>query len=240
MVEAACLLRTEVADGGRLAAIAHTMLPYDSSYLKSARGPINFITNIKDPKFANRLDELSDGCVAFDNGMFDVRTGAHRPFTRDDLVSTTIGYDYVPSEGVPDDMHAFVEEFYAQVFPVPEEREYFLRVIARALFANEQSEHFLVLSDEHHGSSGKTTLMRAVESVFGNLHAHAERDFLYEETHACPCGANANFLAYIGKRIAFFDEPSKRLDLLRIKDLTSGDACITGRRLHSNDVVEAP
>ena len=65
-----------------------------------------------------------------------------------------------------------------------------------------------------------------------------------QSSNANPNAAAANFLSYIGKRLAFFDEPSsnegtKRIDIRRLKDLSSGDSRIRGRMLHSNDVVEA-
>jgi hypothetical protein len=49
---------------------------------------------------------------------------------------------------------------------------------------------------------------------------------------------------FVDKRLAFFDEPSKddgtkRLDIRRIKDLSSGDARIRGRALQANVVQDA-
>ena len=95
------------------------------------------------------------------------------------------------------------------------------------------------------GSNGKTTLMRAVERVAGNFLVYTERDFLYETGFANPNGASANLLSYVGKLIAYFDEPScgsgpgaKRLDVRRIKDLVSGDSRIRGRNLQSSNIIE--
>jgi phage/plasmid-associated DNA primase len=178
----------------------------------------------------------------FSNGMLDVCTGELRPFVRDDYVSITTGYDYVPFEDVEDEYRELVERFYSQVLPTQEEREFFVRVVAQALFSRRRAKHFMVLMDERDGSNGKTTLMRAVEHVFGAFHAFTERDFLYESAFANPNGASANLLAYCNKRLAFFDEPDgeKRLDLRRIKDLVSGQGRIRGRQLHSSDILDAP
>ena len=156
-------------------------------------------------------------------------------------MSTTVGYDY---EASPDPAAAaFIREFYEQVFPVREEREYFLSVHAHALFSEEQLKLFVVLMDTSSGNNGKTTVMRALEAAFGRYKAKTERDFLYESSGTNPNGAAANLLDYAHKRLAFFDEPSgadsrKRLDIRRIKDLVSGDARIRGRYLRANEMQE--
>ncbi|PNH02121.1 putative helicase [Tetrabaena socialis] len=220
----------------------------DAKYLQSCDGPVkvlrSMMSKFEDSKFPERLNKLPDGCLAFDNGMYNVRSNTLRPFARDDFISTTIGYSF--QEEVDPELKEFVRHFYAQVLPIQEEREYFQQAIARALFApKNQAKSFIILCDERDGSNGKTTLMRAVESVFGAYSALTERDFLYECTTSANAAA-ANFLSYIGKRLAFFDEPSssdgalsKRLDIRRLKDLTSGDSRIRGRMLHSNDIVDA-
>ena len=130
--------------------------------------------------------------------------------------------------------------FYEQVFPVAEEREYFQRVVAHALFGAEPAKIFLVLTDERDGSNGKTTLMRTVEAVFGRYTSAAPRDFLYTSHNAQPEGHSATTLSFAGKRLAFFDEPDadKKLDTRKIKDLTSGDARIRGRVFNSAEVVD--
>jgi phage/plasmid-associated DNA primase len=218
----------------------------DTAYIKSFDGPVKILrsmmSKIKDVKFPRKLNLNPKHCVAFDNGMYDAATDVLRPFVRSDFVETTIGYPHC-YESTSDAMD-FIQDFYCKIFPVPEEREYFLRMIAKALFSGEQSKHFLILTDDRDGNNGKTTLMRAVEAVFGSLKAPTEREFLYESTMVNSNGAAANFLSYIGKRLAFFDEPpassSQRLDGKKLKDLTSGDARIRGRNLHESEVIEAP
>ena len=240
--EAACFVRAAARTGGRLDGLSAP----DRAYLKSFDGPIKVLKSLavelRSLGFLDRLDKLPDGHIPMDDGMLDGRSGALRPFVKDDYVTKTIGYAY--GDGMPDpDLSALVQRFYEQVLPMPEEREYYLRVVGRALFGKERAKMFLVVTDERDGSSGKTTMLRGAESVFGNMHAIAERDFLYESGYANANGASANFLSYAGKRIAFFDEPDdaesrKRLDIRRIKDLTSGDSRIRGRLMHDNEMRE--
>ena len=240
--EAAYCIRESACSGPLKAVLSET----DAAYLQSCDGPLKVLKSIisafKDTRFVDRLNQLPDNCLAFDNVLVDASTGEARPFRREDYISLTIGYKYTPDDD--EVMAAFITGFYKQVFPMPDEREYFLRIIATALFNQEQSKHFLVLTDERAGSNGKTTVMRAVESVFGLFTARAERDFLYETSNVNPNGAAANLLAFIDKRLAFFDEPNKddghhRMDIRKIKDLCSGDARIRGRALQANTVQEA-
>jgi phage/plasmid-associated DNA primase len=197
---------------------------------------------ILDRNFKARLDRPEPGCIPFDNGVYDVATAAFRPLARADYVSTTIGYEYALAAADAREQAAFIADFYAMVFPVEEEREYFLRSVGCALFSSEPEKSFMVLTDERDGSNGKTTLMRAVEAVFGRYTAPAERSFLYEDSSNSANGHAANLLAYAGKRLAFFDEPepNRRFAMRKIKELASGDARIRGREFGSAGVVDLP
>lgn len=220
----------------------------DRRYLDSERGCTTLLDaicdhpRIYDASFADRLDQLPPGRIPFDNGLFDVADASFRPFAKDDLVSKTIGYAYEPPGDAPSGPDRVMEDFYAKALPDPEEREYFLRLISTALFGATPQKAFLVLTDERDGSNGKTTLMRAVEAAFGIYTAPAERSFIYEDSGNAPNGHAANFLAYAGKRLAFFDEPEPkmRLAMRKIKELASGDARIRGREISSANVVDCP
>lgn len=242
MNDAACLVRSAAADG----VLGEIVTKVDAAYLTSCDGPLkvlkSIMSKIKDPRFVKKLDDLPEHHIAFDNGLYDASTNRFRPFVKEDYVTWTIGYDYEPAEDVDPDLHASMKQFYDELFPEEQEREYFLRVMAKALFSCQRAKMFVVISDCRAGDNGKSTMMRAVEAAFGAYHALSERDFLYE-SFANPNAPAANFLAYEGKRIAFFDEPCKngpmkRLDIRRIKDLTSGDAYIRGRTLNDPTMQE--
>jgi phage/plasmid-associated DNA primase len=219
----------------------------DASYVMSCDGPVKILKSMigefKNVRFPECLNRVPDGCLCFDNGMYDCATGELRSYRREDLISRTIGYDYVPYEDVPAAHHEFITDFYAKVFPVASEGEYYKRMMARALLSRKQGKYFLVLTDERDGNNGKTTLMRGTERAFGVLKAKTERDFLYESSQTSNSSACPNLLEYIGKKIACFDEPSsdgghKRMDLQKIKELTSGEAFITARANYGNAMVQ--
>lgn len=222
------LLREMVASGA-----VRGLEPAEAAYIKRCEGANRVVRSVYhkllDREFAAKLDAgVPRDCVPFDNGMLDAVNGL-RPFRRDDYLSRTIGYRYEPA--VAEEDRAFVDAFYDQVMPDAEEREYLLRMMGSALFGSGRQKHFAVLCDERDGSNAKTTLMRSLEGVFGSYAASTERTFLHVSSQSNPNGHAANLLAYRGKRLAFFDEPDKsaKLDVRRIKDLSSGKSRQSGR-----------
>ena len=237
---AAQLIREDATTG----ILATRLSPVDKAFLQSVCGPVKVIKaidrHVLDAAFEERLNQIPEGCLPFTNGMLDLLADDFRPFVREDFITATIGYEYrmpLISETL------FMQAFYDHVFPgAPGERERFQRTVSKALFSKWQEKHFIVLSDVHESSSGKSTLMAALHTVFGSYRALAEHDFLYKQDHAQHAAPNAKLLAFKGKRLACFDGPVnlQLLDISKIKDLTSGDARIRGRAPHSNVVIDAP
>ncbi|PNH01429.1 hypothetical protein TSOC_012684 [Tetrabaena socialis] len=153
----------------------------------------SFINELQDRTFASKLDSLTPkGCVAMDDGMFDAGADSFRPFVSEDLVSRTIGYAFQPAESIPLEATRLITSFYEQVLPCEQEREYFVRMMAASLFGSGRTKYFLILTDERDGSNGKTTLMRAIEDVFGRLAAATQRSFLNISTSNDPNQHAAN------------------------------------------------
>jgi hypothetical protein len=218
----------------------------EKRHIMSKRGRADLVNVLGaiviDDGFYKHLDtKLPENCIAFENGMFNASTGRLRPFVPKDWISKTIGYRF---EAAEDDYVDFIAKFYEQVFPIPKEREYFLRIIANALFAREQAKHFIVLTDGRDGSSGKTTIMRVLEKVFGEYKSIADLYFISESSN--PNRVVPSLLAYSGKRLAFFDEPytnysrsRRRIDLDYLEYLTSGDAYIYGKKSNTPVIEKA-
>lgn len=216
----------------------------ECAYLKRCEGALKVVRSLtnqlQDRDFANKLNAaaLPPGCLPFADGLFDAAAGTVRPFKLDDYVSRTVGYPLgALDDPVLAEQTAFVQDFYGKVFPVAEERDYFLWNVARALYGPGGDKEFMVLTDERDGYNGKTSVMRAVEDVFGDFAAPAPRGFLSQATHHDPNAHSANLLACKGARLAFFDEPGgEKIDLPRLKDLTSGESRQSGRACGSGAV----
>jgi hypothetical protein len=188
---------------------------------------------LKDAKILAKLDECVPlGALPFDDGMF--QDGQLRPYVREDFVSITVGHNFVPRDQLRPDDVAFVERFYDTVFPCPQEREVFLKLVGFALFGNASNKHFLVLSDMRSGYNGKSTLMKFVSATFGDL-ARKDRQILVCERQEDPNAHQTGMLAFRAKRLCWVEEPSQnaQLDIAKLKDLTGGKSTFEGRAVHS-------
>lgn len=236
---AAGCLRAMAADGAL--EVEGDEVKYLKKYDGATRVVKSLLNELQDRAFASKLDSLTPkGCVAMDDGMYDAGSDVFRNFVAEDLVSKTIGYAFSAADSVDADATHTITTFYEQVLPCEAEREYFMRMMAASLFGTGRTKYFLILTDERDGSNGKTTLMRTVEDVFGSLAAATQRSFLNVSTCNDPNQHAANLLAYKGSRLAFFDEPDKdaRMDIRRIKDLSSGASRQSGRACGGKEVEE--
>jgi len=211
--------------------------PPEAAYLKRCSGALNVVRSIHNElrraNFVQRLDSRLD-VLPFANGAVELPSLAFRPLRRDDYVSRTTGYAFVPREDVPEESFAAVQDFYARVLPVPEEREVFLRAAGAALSGNiARDKFFIVATDKRDGGNGKSTLIQALHDTFGALAVPSQANFLY----ACAEAANAhgaNDLHYRGRRLAIFDETNddRPLNVEKMKRITGGGHSVTVRGAH--------
>ena len=175
-------------------------------------------------ELVDALDQRHD-LLPMRNGVVELDTGVFRRGRWDDYVRETTGYDYVPEADMPPDHVEWVERFYEMLFPMPDERELFLRIAAYALSGAMTGKWFAVLTDKRNGNAGKSCATKLMLASFGNLGMPTQGGYLY----ASPMGESANGhasndLSYIGKRLAVFDEtdPDRKLDMGKVKRLTGG------------------
>ena len=191
--------------------------------------------NTKDDDFHSKLDLLEDGLVPFNNGMYSVATDSIRAFTPEDKVTSGIGYNWIPRAEVPSEHFAGVQKFYEEVLPVEEERLFFQRMHAKAMFGK-IGKHFLVMMDLRDGYNSKSTMMKLQQYTFGTLAADTDESFLYSSKEGNANSANPTLLNYKFRKLAFFEEPDNKraMDMTKFKKLTGGDAKMSGRRNFSN------
>lgn len=239
--------RNPVLVGGNLNAY-RALSDADREYLLSESGPRKVLGSICSRTFNRARDMHMDrvmgvaqrGWAPFDNGYLDASARTVRPFKRRDFITDTLGYDFVPRNEIPAEDFAYVEKYYATIFPDKTERETFMRCIGAAFFGAGGSEDktFVVLSDMREGNNGKSCLLMFVTMTFGALAAPTQSNFLYVSSHNDPNGHSANDLSYVGKRLAAFDETdaTKKLDVRKIKALVNEFGVINGREAHKNKV----
>jgi phage/plasmid-associated DNA primase len=181
-----------------------------------------------DPKFARRLDHCP-WLLAFDNGVYDLENGLFRPYKRDDLISLTIGYDYVPAELIPEQDLRAVDELYEQWTPVEEERDVLKRFAAYTVSGNRTEKKIALLLDERPsdlqaGDNGKSQWVSLLRHTMGNFSASTKSDLLYKRIGRGIDDHNAGLLAFNNMRLAPFDEisPSEVLDTEQVKRCLAG------------------
>jgi hypothetical protein len=183
----------------------------------------------------HKFDEIvPTGSVPFRNGMFMAALQGVRPLVKEDLVTASVGYNFVPFDQIRQEDAQFVDDFYARVFPVSEERRIFQQLLGFALFGNAASKHFLLLTDLRDGYNGKSTLMKFVARTFGDL-GRKDRQVLVCERQEDPNAHQTGMLAFKAKRLCWVEEPSEhsKIDIAKLKDLSGGRATFEGRALHS-------
>ncbi len=218
-----------------------SLSPAERKYLRGTRGGAltlrRALNKITDLHFEKRLD-VDTNLLPFSNGVVDLRTGDFRPLRWNDYITATIGYAY--EEHPPQEHVELVDKFFAEVLPVPEERELVLRMIGTALLGMPVNKKFLVLQDERGGNNGKSMVIKAFEAAFGAFSMGNQNSFLGASSSNNANGHESNTLSYRGKRLAIFDETqaSMQFDLAKLKNLTGGAPTIAARAASSAHVTE--
>jgi hypothetical protein len=86
--------------------------------------------------FEKNLDR-NKNLVGFNNGVYDIEKSEFRPGKPADMVSNSVGYDYEEYD-LSDPIFKEIEEFFKNIFPDSEVREYFFKYLGAIL--NGQAE----------------------------------------------------------------------------------------------------
>ena len=157
------------------------------------------------------------------NGTLDLRTGDLRAHDPRDLVTRVAGCEYDPAAAGTTFMR-----FLAEILPDATVRDFVQRLFGYAMLGL-VLEHVLAIFTGT-GSNGKTTLIEAVKSAFGDYAITAEPDLLIERSHGGHPTGQADLL---GARLAITAETEGRLAAATVKRLTGGDR-IRARRMRQD------
>lgn len=158
---------------------------------------------LKKTKFLQKLNK-DRSVLGFDNGLYDLTEGIFRPYSTDDLVTLSVGYDY-------DEMLMYHDEnaiqeinrFMFSVFPDPETCKYVIKFLASCLagYTDDQLFHFGFGS----GSNGKGVLIKLVMDTLGDYAGTLAASFLTGTTPDAdsPTPALTNI---VGKRFVAISE----------------------------------
>lgn len=156
------------------------------------------------------------------NGTLDLRTGALRPHSREDLITMLAPVKYDSGADCPR-WKRFMEEITAG----DESLIGFLKRACGMSLTGDVSEHVLLIL---HGSgrNGKSTFLNILQEMLGDYAAQAPPGFLLSRSF----DSHPTQLAYLyGKRLVVSMETGegKRMDETLVKQLTGGDKVVARR-----------
>lgn len=189
---------------------------------------INSMINLAgtEPGIALAPDQLDADPHLFNvtNGTVDLRTGELQPHNPNNLITKIAGAAYDPHAPCPE-----FTKFLERVQPDPDMRDFLGRLFGHALLGK-VVEHVLGIFYGT-GANGKTTLVEAVTSVFGNYGDTIEPGLLIDRGETHPTGTSDLF----GLRLAVTHETDagRRLAESTVKRLTGGDR-IKARRMRED------
>lgn len=165
--------------------------------------------------------------LPFKNVVYDLSTGTTRPHMKEDYITLTTGYDYIPS--TPEERDVLKEATINKIFANnPEGLDITLQEYASGLIG-ENFQHLFIHNGN--GGNGKGIMSRLMGETLGNdFYLQAKAVVLQEKDRASSNPDKVN-LAY--KRYAVFPECEGSLNGTIIKDLFGGDK-IKARDHHSS------
>ena len=179
-----------------------------------------------EPRIALAADQLDADPYLFNcaNGTLDLRTGELHPHNRDDLLTKMAGAAYDPEAAGPEWV-GFLE----RIQPDEAMREFLARLFGHAMLGK-VVEHILAIFYGI-GANGKTTLVEAVDNVFGDYGRPVDPGLPIDRGDVHPTGTAALF----GLRLAVTHETDQGRSLAEgtVKRLTGGDR-ITARRMRED------
>jgi hypothetical protein len=216
----------------------------DIKYIESSAGASNImrklVSDIDRIIIDSRKIKLFDNnpyLIPFDNCVYDLALDCVRNITKYDYITETTGYSLRPRDQIQQEDFDFINDVYRKILPDPDDREFFLRLVGSCIPKLSNEKIFVILTDLAKGYNGKSTIMKAVMYVFGELGKKGDASLIYESNMQESINAHSQgYLSYKNKRLIYIDETSqnKRLAVGRIKNLTSGsDNQFSARRIHS-------
>ena len=177
--------------------------------------------------FVNKLD-VNPYLLGFNNGIFDLIANELRNGKPEDLVSYSVGYDYIdPNEKD----YELLKQLIEQILYIKEERIFYLKMLSSMLMGKNIQGLFINIGS---GANGKSLIASILFKSLGDYICKINNTVL---NTSIKTGGNPEVAKINKKRGVIIQEPNKRLKLniSTIKELTGGASTIQARKLYSND-----
>lgn len=169
------------------------------------------------------------------NGVIDLRTGELMPGQPSDYIKTIAPTEY---HGLHYPAPIW-EQFILDIFQYDKELAAYIQRLLGYGITGHSNWHVYPIFHGQQGRNGKGTILETLKTVLGDLAHKARSDTLLESGKATRGSADADTLAFRGKRIIWASETSegRKLNASRIKELCGGDT-LNARAVYGRDPVE--
>ncbi|TPX53691.1 hypothetical protein PhCBS80983_g06230 [Powellomyces hirtus] len=164
-------------------------------------------TEVYESKFLDKADS-DPFIVGCNNGYIHLRDGLLHPYTKDIIVTRTVGFDYFADDVQPDDsIRNAWKHFTEQIFPVPEEREAAQIAAGYCLRGDHPEKVIFVFTDKSNGDNGKSKFTQALQAAIGGYTKSGNENHIYEESgYRNQNSHNSSLFTYVKTRLAVFEE----------------------------------
>lgn len=163
-----------------------------------------FTRKVAREDFSRSLDS-APFLLGTEGGVVDLKGCVFRPGVPEDYVTMSVGYAW--TETVDPEVEAQLEDFLAQIYPVPAEREFMQRYCGYCLTGQHESKLFLMLTDKRGGFNGKSTFLSLLRGCMGDYAIKSDAGVLYKQDKARGLNDHAGGLfAYEKKRLMVVEE----------------------------------
>lgn len=189
-------------------------------------------------KFMNKLD-TNPYLLCCKNGVFDFEQNRFRDGNPQDYLSKCTNIDYHELDTVRDaKIIAEINNFFEELFPIKELREYMWDHLASCLIGNNNNQTFNIYTGK--GANGKSALVELMSMVLGDYKGTVPITLITQKRNSIG-GCSPEVVALMGTRYAVMQEPTKgdKINEGIMKELTGGDP-IQGRALWQNSLTFVP
>jgi P4 family phage/plasmid primase-like protien len=181
--------------------------------------------------FVSKLD-TNNYLVGFENGIFDLKNNEFRDGKPDDMITMSVGYDYI---GKHTNKYTELLKFINDVLPVKEDKEYFLTYLSHGLFGN-TLELFTIITGS--GRNGKSKFIELLKVTFGDYYGSVKSQ-MFTRPRPDANQPDPELLNLKHKKIVISSEPEKhqKLNSGFIKWITGRDSTQI-RGCHQNKMID--
>lgn len=211
-----------------------------NNYLMSTKNKLLIIKDMTS-KFQKKgvftkFDNVNHDIIAFENGVFDLKTKEFRKAKAEEYVLTTTGYEYSKVD------KSFINELnkiLESIQPNKETLNYLLKTLALSLSGSAKTEHFYMWLGN--GSNGKSLLYQIMRNMLGGYFDCMEISYLAKDNYIRAGGADPEMAKKKSSRLVITSEPDDGMALKSsaVKKISGGDE-LQVRNLYGNSFNFVP